>query len=98
MLSTDQINAELARITYKPGFTFRAYDDPWEGQKVRIEAVVLDAYNPTETVTLSIDSFVSPMQDEWEVRRWLMWRIMRIECHEAREFFRLDDQILWNPH
>jgi hypothetical protein len=98
MLSTADINRELDRIAYKPGFTFKAYDDQWEGQKIRIQAEVPDAYNPDETVTLGIDSFLPPLLDEWEVRRWLMWRLLRIENHEAREFFRLDGNILWDPH
>jgi hypothetical protein len=90
MLSTADINRELDRI---------AYNDQWEGQKIRIKAVVPDAYDPDRTVTLGIDSFLPPLQDEWDLRRWLMWRIQRIESHEMREFFfRLDGQILWDPH
>jgi hypothetical protein len=98
MLSTDAINAELARVTYKPRWSFRAYDDQWEGQKIRILADVPDAYDPDRTITLGVDSFLPPLNDEWDVRRWLFWRISRIENHEAREFFRLDGQILWDPH
>lgn len=98
MLSTDAINAELARLTYKHGWVFKAYDDQWEGKKIRIEAEVPDAYDPDRTITLGIDSFLPPLCDEWDVRRWLIWRILRIENHEAREFFRLDGQVLWDPH
>jgi hypothetical protein len=98
MLSTEQVNAELARLTYKPSFTFRAYDDAWEGQKVRIVCTVPDSTNPGETVDLGVDSFLPPMDDEWDVRRWLAWRLQRIEIHESLEFLKLDGAPIWDPH
>lgn len=99
MLSTDQINAELARISYRPGWSFTAFDDQWEGTKIRIVAKgIPDSYNPGETIDLGIDSFLPPICDEWNLRRWLAWRIQRIEIHEMREFFRLDGRVLWDPH
>lgn len=98
MLSTEQINTELGRLTYKPGFTFRAYEDLWEGQKIRIEATVPDSRNPEETVDLGIDSFLPPLVDEWDLRRWLAYRLRRVETHEMLEFLRLDGSPIWDPH
>jgi hypothetical protein len=98
MLSTEQINAELERLSYKPGWQFRAYDDQWEGQKVRIVGTVPDSYNPDATVDLGIDSFLPPLCDEWDLRRWLAYRLKRIETHEMLEFLKLDGSPIWNPH
>jgi hypothetical protein len=98
MLSTDAINAELDRLSYKKGWKFKAYDDPWEGQKIRIEATVPDAYDPDRTVDLGIDSFLPPMCDEWDLRRWLAYRLKRIETHEMLEWLKLDGAPLWDPH
>jgi hypothetical protein len=98
MLSTEQVNAELARLTYRPHWSFRAYEDQWEGQKVRIVAEVPDSCDPAGTVTLGIDSFLPPMSDEWDVRRWLAWRLQRIEIHESLEFLKLDGAPIWDPH
>lgn len=98
MLSTADINAELERLTYKPGFTFRAYEDPWEGQKIRIVGTVPDSYNPEQTVDLGIDSFLPPCQDAWDLRRWLAYRLKRIEIHEMLEFLKLDGAPIWDPH
>ena len=98
MLTIEQIQAELARITYRPGWTFEAYQGPWEGQHLVIRAEVVNAFNPATTVTLDIHSMLPPIPDAAYLHRWLAWRLARIEVHEAREFFRVDGKPPFDPH
>jgi hypothetical protein len=98
MLSTAQIASHLERITYRPGWTITAQDDEWEGQQIRIVAPVPNSYRPGQTVDLGITSFLPPMQTTADLERWLIWRLARIENHEAREFFRVDGHIRYDPH
>jgi hypothetical protein len=99
MLSTADLQAELERVSYKPGWEFRAYDGAWHGQHLQIRCEVENTYRPGETVPLDIHvvlvgGFESPAQ----FHRWLLKRIVEAEVHEAREFFKVDGQIVFDPH
>ena len=97
MLSVDEIRNHLSRISYKEGWQFEAHETEWEGPFVRILVEVPDTYNPGETTTLGINSIVSADTTD-ELERWLIRRIIRIESHEAREFFKRDGKVLYDPH
>lgn len=98
VLTTAQLAAVLDRVTYKPGWLFKVYDGRYEGQHVVITTCVPDAYNVGETVTLDVHSMLPPMRDEAAFLDWLLWRVSRIEIHECREFFRVDDAPHSDPH
>jgi hypothetical protein len=98
MLTTTEVQAELDRITYKRHWTFRVYDGDYEGQHLVITASVPDAYNPGLMTTLDVHSPLPPMPDAAYLHLWILWRICRIESHEAREFFRVDGQPVSDPH
>lgn len=98
MLTIEQIRAEVARVAYRPGWTFvveeRGFEDPW----LRIIAPVPNAYDPAQAIDLGIDSPVPPMADADALHRWLMWRLCRVETHEAREFYKVDGFVQFDPH
>lgn len=99
MLSTWEIRAFLDRLSYKPGWEITAHEDPFEGQKVRIIAPGLpDSYRPGETIDLGVESYLPPLENLPELQRWLFWRLRRIEVHEAMEFFKVDGELVWDPH
>jgi hypothetical protein len=98
MLPLEDIRAHLGRITYRPGWTFEAYEDEHEGYKLRILAPVENSYRPGETVDLGIDSFLPPLETTHELETWLAWRLRRIESHESREWLRRDGQLISDPH
>jgi hypothetical protein len=98
MLTTPDVQRLLARVKYKPGFEFKAYDGRWEGQQVVIRVDMPDAYNPGQTVTLDIHSPLPPQRDEDTLYSWLAWRLGRIENHEMREYLRIDGDLYSDPH
>jgi hypothetical protein len=99
VLSTEAIRGEVRWLTYRPGWTFdvgeKGFEDPW----LRITAVgVPDAQNPGQSIDLGIDSPIPPMADFDQLHRWLIWRLERVESHEAREFFKVNGVTLFDPH
>lgn len=98
MLTVGEIEAELARVSYKPGWTFRVYQGRWEGLHLVIRTEVPDAYHEGENVVLDVHSFLPPLRDRWALHSWLTWRLARIEVHEMREFYRVDGQCWDDPH
>lgn len=98
MLSTPEILTILERVTYKPGWKITAYDGRYEGQHLVITTVVDDATNPGTKTTLDVHSMLPPQADEQAFMSWLAWRLGRIECHEMREFLRVDESCWSDPH
>lgn len=98
MLSTKTLQTLLDEVTYKPGWSFKVYDGKHEGQHLVITTVVIDSYDITQTTTLDVHSMLPPMDTEKQFYDWLLWRLKRIECHECREFFRVDHKIYDDPH
>jgi hypothetical protein len=98
MLSTTEIAEELERVSYKPGWSFEAYEDRWEGPHILIVVKAVSAYRPVETLDLGIRSALPPFAHPSDLHDWLMWRIGRIEMHELREFYRVDGRLVDDPH
>lgn len=98
MLSTTSINTILQHVTYKPGWTFTAWDHPWEGTWITIRAEVPNAYHPDQTITLNIRTAVPPIPDEHYLLDWFAYRLGRIELHEMREYLRIGGQPVSDPH
>jgi hypothetical protein len=98
MLTVPEMASELEVITYKPGWRFRVYEGVWEGPHIVITTVQTDAYHEGQTVTLDIHSMLPPFVDFAQFRRWLGWRLARIEVHEMREFLQRRGAPIFNPH
>jgi hypothetical protein len=98
VLTTAEIQAHLARVSYKPGWSFEAYDGRWEGQHLVIRTEVPDTYEPGALVVLDVHSMLPPMRDTLALEEWLAWRLGRLEVHEMREFLKVDGAVLFDPH
>jgi hypothetical protein len=57
-----------------------------------------NAYQPDEMIELGVRSALPPFRDKIAVHDWLTWRLGRIESHEMREFYRVDDMVIFDPH
>lgn len=98
MLTTKELQDELAKITYKDDWWFKVYDGDWEGQHLVITTVVDDTYHPGEKTTLDVHSPLPPIPNVEYFHHYLAWRLGRIENHEMREFFKVEGQPVFNPH
>jgi hypothetical protein len=98
VLTTAEVQGILSRVTYKPGWTIAAYDGRYEGQHLVITTVVPDSTNPEQDTTLDVHSMLPPMRDERALLDWILWRCIRIECHEAREWLQVDGKPWSDPH
>lgn len=98
MLTIQEIQNHLTKVTYKPGWSFEAYTGRWEYNHIIIRTEVPDAETPENTVTLDIHSMLPPMSDTHQFDQWLMWRLARIEIHEMREFYKIEGKVVDSPH
>jgi hypothetical protein len=98
VLTVQEIRFLLGNVTHKPGWEFEIHESEFEGPFIRILIAVEDSYNPGETVTLGINTFMPPIPDKDYLLTWLRWRIDRIESHETREFLKCNGEVVWDPH
>lgn len=97
MLSSHALAEHAKRLSYKPGWLLSVYDDEFEGPHLFIVARVPNAYGGP-LIELGIRSAIPPMDSLGQFERWVMWRVIRVESHEAREFLRRDGEVVFDPH
>lgn len=97
MLTLTDIAQAIAKVEYKPEWSFHVFDDEYEGHHL---TVVVSTGNPyrNHPIVLAIRSPMPPFDSETEFWRWLLWRIRRIEAHEAREWFHVNGEPFSDPH
>lgn len=97
-LSFYSLKEAIAKFSYKPGWTFTVYEDPYEGSHIQIAVSTPDAFHPEQDVVLDIHSPLPPMFDDRQLKAWMLWRLLRIETHECREWLRFKGEQIINPH
>lgn len=98
VLSTEQIRDHLARLSYRPGWSFQLREHPFEGHQVFIIGKDLPDSYSTSNLDIGVLSFLPPMPDTTYLEQWIAWRLARIETHEMREFLKRDGQPIFDPH
>lgn len=98
MLSHHAIEAIVARVTYKPGWSLVIRDLPVQGTYLSVYAELENSYQPGTTVPLRIHSPVPPVADADAFLTWLAWRLRMIEVHELLEWLKIDDKPWIDPH
>lgn len=96
--------AELVdRLTYKPGWKFtliKRYDEDGSGGlTLVILSVTPDSYDVKKTSRVNHPFLVPPAS--YNERNWLAWIfdcIVKVETHEAGEFFKVDGVRPFAPH
>jgi hypothetical protein len=95
------LREQLARYSYKPGYTLTLEDDPYylTGQRLVVRYTSPDS-NPPHThipikVTIPIPA-VANLPDVFAL--WLQDALFALERHESQEWLRQDGQRYSDPH
>lgn len=92
-------NEEIARFTYKHGWTFEVAPG---GFFLQVCMEVEDTHHPGNTVKIGkwvpLSSMGVRLRDPALFARMLAATIQEMEIHESREWLRRDGQIYDNPH
>lgn len=104
-LDIDSVRSFLRSVTYKDGWEFEVYGNPFDGMYIQIRATVPNAYyikggESPETVQLRINSPIPTvaLESHRHLGDWILWRIIRVETHEAMEFFKVGGYMIYDPH
>ena len=97
-MTVAEMQAVVARIAYRPGWSIAVEEHEHEGAHIRIVCTVEDSYHPGSTIDLGITSAIPPMRSEEQLVDWMLWRLKRIEEHEVREWLRFDGEVWSDPH
>lgn len=108
-MTSQQVREYLQRVTYKPGW--RMTVEPWRdtygsGLFHEPQLKVQFTFNAECAVTGKTDNQVSGVQliepafieSEHQLNRLMLDFILRIERHEAQEFFKVDGVAPFYPH
>lgn len=90
-LSLRDVEGILSRREYRPGWDLTAYaGQTRRGPMVRIHAWVDDPYRPGQATELDIYAPVPEpaLDDELSFDKWMLWRLVEVERHEAAEWYR----------
>jgi hypothetical protein len=98
-LTVEQMQTAAERVTFRPGWNLAIYQGRYEGPHLRAWCEnVPDAYNPDQVTYLDVHSPIPPCRTEADFYDWLLWRLMRVDSHETREFFQVDGKPYADPH
>jgi hypothetical protein len=97
--------AQLARYTYRPGWTLTIEDGHttygWEG-RLRVNYSAPDSRNPEHVTTIGGTFGVPPpivdARDDLKFGLWLQRVLFDVERHESREWLRRDGNVFDDPH
>lgn len=98
------LEALIARLNYREGWTFelRCVGDPEVNRVLCLDVLTrgVDSYDPGN-VGYRVHHFMQvppATYNEQSWRRWLFDQIVRVETHEACEFFKIDGRRPYAPH
>lgn len=97
-LTIREMQDEMAKITYRKGWTFYVTQGAFEGAHLEIFAWLDDSVNLGKKMLFNPQIPIPPYRDIEDFRLWLIYRLIRIESHEAREFFKVDGVPIFYPH
>lgn len=98
MLSRKDIEDLLVDITYKPGWSFKTAEVPFEGLALLSWGPTIDSKPPHEPTLLASFSNLPPFNAKEDFFSWLQWRLNNVESHEAREWLKYKGEVIYNPH
>jgi hypothetical protein len=97
-LTLDQMRDLLKKVTYRRGWRLSLEQHPFEGVWLTVEFSVADAYDQTLRQKQRVRTWFPICFDERTFYANLEFRLERIESHEAREFFLIEGERVFDPH
>ena len=95
----ERIRALVDRIEYKPNYGYRVHDMPPFGALIQVVATVVDARRPgVRNSFFGHQAFVEYRLAEEQVYREVFELTLRWERHECAEYFKVDGQVIYDPH
>lgn len=102
-MNIDEIESIVDRIDYKPGWALVLRPDQ---RSLQISRVVPDSRDPGRDVKVGSVHPIPPVLTQGSLNplsvisvvTWVKTEIRRCELHELDEFFRLDGQLVDDPH
>jgi len=104
----DWLRQQLARYTYRPGWTMEIERGLPLGMSIVFDHRICVAYcapdsrNPDRDMPVqgkfSVPCYVTDQRDEKAFAEWLQRTLFEVERHESREWLRRDGQIHDDPH
>lgn len=93
------------RVRYRPNFDlFFDLEPGGRNPRLRVMAHVQDTYDPAGRTIIVTHTHPFPVHWEYQeiqekhVIGWLFDCLKRVEFHECSEWFRLDGEMLYDPH
>lgn len=97
LLTKEQLENEVAHLSYKPGWELEIYETPAQGVWLAVHTRQEDAYGG-DKVDLCIESQLPPFRTLEQFREYLRWRLEVIEIHECHEWLKRDGKAMYDPH
>lgn len=97
-LTIQQMQDELDKITYRKGWKFSVRQGAFEGAILEVVAWLDDSVNVGKKMKFHPPIPIPPCRSIEDFHLWLIYRLIRIESHEAREFFKVDGVPVFYPH
>ncbi len=100
LLTVQQMQERVKRYSYRKGWTIEVREGAFEGAILHIHSIEEDSTKDTEKIELDIYSPIPPQISMESFDLFVQWRLIRIECHESREFLRLkkNGKSVFYPH
>lgn len=99
---TDVLAGLVSQVSYKDGWGFELREvdreQGSEGLTLCISAPVKDSYSDTIINILHYMPVPPAGYDERTWKRWIVDQVILVETHEALEFFRINDEVVFPPN
>lgn len=98
LLTVQQMRERAAKYSYRKGWTIEVREGAFEGSHLEITCRLDDSVELGKTTEFRVNSSIPPQLSIEQFDLYILNRLLRIESHECREWFKLDGKSLYYPH
>jgi hypothetical protein len=97
LLTVQQMQEHIAKVSYKE-WKIEVREGFAEGPHIEIIALLDDSVELGKKTEFRVNSPIGYMQTIEQFNLFLLARLLRIESHETREWFKVDGKPIFYPH